>query len=283
MLFRSFSQQYFLGRESYSSIRELLHSGYVEAWRGQQKPSPLRGEIEFDRVSFRYNEEGPLVLDDISLRIKPEETIALVGASGSGKSTIVNLLLGLYQPTAGEIRVDGVPQPELAIRWFRRQCSIVMQDSLLLSGTVRENILFGRPDATEADMLAAAQHAEAAEFIGRLPQGYDTRVGERGVSLSGGQRQRIAIARALLRDPVVLILDEATSALDYESESKVQAALEYLCRNRTVITIAHRLSTVRNADRIIVLSAGKIAESGSYDELAAAADGVFRQILAAST
>ena len=170
---------------------------------------------------------------------------------------------------------------ELAMRWFRRQCSIVMQENLLLSGTIRENILFGRPEASLAEVKEAARMANALEFIEAMPEGFATRVGERGVSLSGGQRQRIAIARALLRNPRILILDEATSALDYESERLVQEALDRLAQNRTVITIAHRLSTVKAADRVVVMRDGQVAESGTYQSLAQKESGLFNRMLAA--
>ncbi len=280
-LFSTVSAQYFLGQESYRSIKELVDSGYVEKWRGTKVLRPVRGEIEFRNVSFRYNDDSPLVLDQISLFIPSGQNVALVGPSGSGKSSIVNLLLGLYSPTSGEILIDGVRQEDLAIRDFRRQCAIVMQDNILLSGTLRENLRFGRPDASESEIVQAALDANAWDFIQQLPKGLDTPVGERGVSLSGGQRQRIAIARALLRNPRILILDEATSALDYESEALVQEAIERISRGRTTITIAHRLSTIRHVERIIFLRAGKIIEDGSYDSLAGRKDSEFAAMLAA--
>jgi len=205
--------------------------------------------------------------------------VAFVGPSGSGKSTLVNLILGLYAPQEGRITIDGVPQEDLDIRGLRRRCAIVMQDNLLLSGTIGENIRFGRPEADDRDVRRAAQEANALEFIDQLEDGLDTHVGERGVSLSGGQRQRIAIARALLRDPRILILDEATSALDYESEKLVQEALERLAQGRTTLTIAHRLSTVRKARMIVVLRNGTIVESGAYDDLAGREDSLFREML----
>ncbi len=282
-LYTQFSIQYLLGSESYQSIKELMDSGYVEKWRGVEKPKPLKGRIDFNMVSFRYPDKEAYVLKDIDLRIEPGEHVAFVGPSGSGKSTTVNLLLGLYPPTEGEIRIDGVPQSELSMRYLRRKSAIVMQDNVLLSGTLLDNIRFARPDATEAEVMEAARLSNALEFIEKLPEGMETRVGERGVSLSGGQRQRVAIARALLRDPRILILDEATSALDYESETLVQDALDYLAKNRTTLTIAHRLSTVRRADRIVVLQDGCIMESGSYSALAKREGGAFRQLLAAQS
>jgi ABC-type multidrug transport system fused ATPase/permease subunit len=278
-LYTQFSIQYMLGSESYRSIKELMDSGYVEKWRGRRKPKPLQGSIAFEGVSFRYPEKEEYVLRDIDLRIEPGEHVAFVGPSGSGKSTTVNLLLGLYAPSEGRIRIDDTPQEELSMRYLRRRSAIVMQDNVLLSGTLLDNIRFARPDASEEEVMEAARLSNALEFIEKLPEGMQTRVGERGVSLSGGQRQRVAIARALLRDPRILILDEATSALDYESETLVQDALDYLARDRTTLTIAHRLSTVRRADRIVVLHSGRIVETGGYGELAARADGAFRQLL----
>jgi ABC-type multidrug transport system fused ATPase/permease subunit len=278
-----FSMQYLLGAESYKSIKELMDSAYVEEWQGQCKLEHMAGGIEFRNVSFAYDKEKEhRTIVNFSTVIRPGEHVAFVGPSGSGKSTIVSLMLGFYAPTDGEILVDGVPQAELAIREFRQECAIVMQDNLLLSGTIMDNIRFGRASATNEEVREAARHASALEFIEELPEGFNTKVGERGVSLSGGQRQRIAIARALLRNPKILILDEATSALDYESEKSVQAAIDYLAQGRTTITIAHRLSTIRSADRIIVLKAGECISEGSWDELAAQ-DGAFKDLLDAQT
>ncbi|MBD5781343.1 ABC transporter ATP-binding protein [Pelagicoccus sp. NFK12] len=280
-IFAQFSIQYLLAAESYNSIKELIDSDYVEQWRGQERPERLRGAIEFQNVSFAYKKDGAKVLDNIQLSIAPGENVAFVGGSGSGKSTLVNLLLGLYAPLEGHILIDGQEQADIDMRHLRRQCAIVMQDSILLSGTILDNIRFGRPEASEEEAIEAARQANAWEFISQLPEGLQTRVGERGASLSGGQRQRIAIARAILRDPAILVLDEATSALDNESERLVQKALETLAHGRTTITIAHRLSTIRSADRIVVVESGRIAESGSYDELAAKEGSKFQTLLAA--
>lgn len=278
-----FSMQYLLGAESYRSIKELMDSAYVEDWKGDRVLQHVRGEIEFRNVSFAYEKKAQQrTIHNFSTRIRSGEHVAFVGPSGSGKSTIVSLMLGFYAPLDGEILVDGVPQSELAIREFRQSCAIVMQDNLLLSGTLLDNIRFGRPDATEAEVREVARHASALEFIEALPEGFQTKVGERGVSLSGGQRQRIAIARALLRNPKILILDEATSALDYESEKSVQAAIDYLAKGRTTITIAHRLSTIRSADRIIVLNQGECIAEGSWDELAEQ-EGAFKDLLNAQS
>ena len=277
-----FSMQYLLGAESFRSIKELMDSGYVEAWQGTQLVGEVAGQIEFNHVSFAYDERTPEVIRDFSTTIKAGEHVAFVGPSGSGKSTLVSLMLGFYAATEGEIHVDGLPQNAIDIRQFRLNCAIVMQDNLLLSGTLLDNIRFGRPSASIEEVHEAALNANALEFIEELPDGFDTKVGERGVSLSGGQRQRIAIARALLRNPKVLILDEATSALDYESERLVQEAFERLAQGRTTITIAHRLSTIRNADRIIVLKKGKKVSEGTWDELASQ-EGAFMDLLNAQS
>jgi ABC-type multidrug transport system fused ATPase/permease subunit len=279
-LFASLGEQYFVGQESYRSIKELLDSTYVEDWHGTHRLPSLRGEIVFDRVSFAYPETSRMVLRDFSLRIAPGEHVALVGHSGAGKSTITCLILGLYRPEQGAVLIDGIPQSELDMRWFRKQCAVVLQENLLLSGTIADNIRFARPEASDEELRAAARLANAEEFILRMPDGYITKVGERGVMLSGGQRQRLSIARALLRNPRILILDEATSSLDYECERLVQKALERLAAGRTVITVAHRLSTIRNADRIVVIEEGRIVEQGSFDELRLNG-GYFADLLAA--
>ena len=276
------SEPWFAGRESYASIKELIDSPYVEEWHGARREKRLSGDIVFDRVSFTYPETEKRVIESFSLTIRPGENIALVGPSGSGKSTLANLLLGLYAPTAGQILIDGVPQSEWDMRWIRRQMAVVMQESILLSGTVDENIRFAHAGATDEEVRAAARLANAEEFILKMPQGYQTPIGERGVTLSGGQRQRLAIARAILRNPPVLILDEATSALDYESERLIQQALDRLAQGRTVITIAHRLSTIKNADRIVVLRDGAVLEEGDYNTLLARG-GAFAELITAQT
>jgi ATP-binding cassette subfamily B protein len=279
--FVGLSEQYFIGRESYTSIKELLDSAYVETWHGTQRVDRLSGGLTFENVSFAYpSAPERRVLHEINLTIRPGEHIAFVGPSGSGKSTLANLLLGLYAPTEGHILIDGVPQSEWDMRWVRRQLAVVLQDSLLLSGSITDNLRFARADATDEEVRIAARQANAEEFINRLPEGYNTLVGERGATLSGGQRQRLAIARAILRNPPVLILDEATSALDYESEHLIQEALDRLSAGRTVITIAHRLSTIRNADRIIVLANGRITEEGNFRTLTARG-GAFARLVAA--
>ncbi len=282
-MFIGMSEQYFAAQEGYISIKELVDSQYVEKWQGERREERITGDITYENVSFSYpSAPDKTVIDNLNLKFKPGESIAFVGPSGSGKSTLANLLLGLYAPTAGRILIDGVPQSEWDMRWIRRQMAVVMQDSILLSGSVFDNIRFARPSATPEEVHKAAQLANAEEFILRMPEGYDTPVGERGGSLSGGQRQRIAIARSILRNPPVLILDEATSALDYESERLIQEALERLSEGRTVITIAHRLSTIKNADRIIVLRDGVIVEQGNFKELSEQ-KGVFAELIAAQS
>ncbi len=266
-LFATIGEQYYMGQESYRSIKELLDSTYVEEWKGTQKPTALRGEIQFKDIHFGYPGGTRKVFTDFNLHIRPGEHVALVGQSGSGKSTLTYLILGLYKTDGGAVMIDGTPQAFLDMRWLRKQCAIVMQESLLLSGTIADNIRFARPEATEEEVLEAARQANADEFISRMPEGFQTKVGERGVMLSGGQRQRLSIARAILRNPRILILDEATSALDYESEKLVQEALERVSQGRTVITIAHRLSTIRRADRVVVLQEGKIMEEGTFADL----------------
>lgn len=280
VMFAHISDQYFVGQEAQKSIRELLEAPYVESWKGTARLPAMRGELHFERVSFRYPEAEGNALTDFDLRVRAGEKIALVGASGAGKTTIANLLLGLYRPDAGTIRVDGVAQEDLDMRWFRRQTAIVLQESILLSGSVRDNLRFARPEASDEEIRDAARMANAESFIHELPAGYETQLGERGATLSGGQRQRLAIARALLRDPRILVLDEPTSALDYESERHIQAALETLSAGRTVLTVAHRLSTIRKADRILVLEKGQLVDSGTYAELSDR-PGPFRELMLA--
>ncbi len=229
----------------------------------------VKGEVAYNHVSFHYSDDDTLVLSDVSFKIPAGESIALVGPSGSGKTTICNLLPRFYDITGGKVTIDGKDVRKLTLKSLRSQIGIVQQDVYLFCGTVKENISYGKPDATMDEIIDAAKKANIHEFIMSLPDGYDTFVGERGTRLSGGQKQRISIARVFLKNPPILILDEATSALDNESERWIQKSLEELAKNRTTITIAHRLSTIRNADEILVVSDNKIAERGSHDELMA--------------
>jgi subfamily B ATP-binding cassette protein MsbA len=239
-------------------------------------PPPFRGEITFEHVTFGYDPAVP-VLRDIRFTVSPGQMVGIVGPTGSGKSTVVSLIPRFRDPDAGRITIDGVDICDYKLRGLRSQIGFVLQDTVLLRGTVRDNIAFGRPDATEDEIVEAAKLANADEFITRMPECYDSLVGDRGLTLSGGQRQRIGIARALIRDNPILILDEPTAALDAESEQLVIEALERLMKGRTVITIAHRLSTLRNVDKIIVIKDGVVAEDGTHEELLAL-DGVYAQL-----
>jgi len=238
--------------------------------QGQTLPLPVKGQIGFNDVAFAYPARpGVAALDGVTLTIQPGETVAFVGPSGAGKTTIIQLLLRFYDPMKGSVTLDGVDLRDMARDVFRRSIALVPQDPVIFAASAADNIRFGCPDATDAEVRAAAQAAAAHGFIDVLPDGYDSYLGERGVMLSGGQRQRIAIARAILRDAPVLLLDEATSALDAESERAVQEAVDLLSADRTTLIVAHRLATVKKADRIIVLEAGRIVAQGTHDELVA--------------
>lgn len=252
-----------------SRIFEIMEMPFEpEQSEDAEEMPPIKGKVTFQNVSFGYD-ENELVLRDINLDVEPSEVIALVGPSGVGKTTMVNLIPRFFDPDSGRIEIDGHPIMDVTLQSLRSQLGLVPQETFLFGGTIADNIAYGKPDADREEVVGAAKAAYAHGFIEELPQGYETEIGERGVKLSAGQRQRIAIARALLKNPRILILDEATSALDTESEQMVQKALEVLMKNRTTFVIAHRLSTIRNADRILVLEKGRIVEQGSHEELLA--------------
>ncbi len=254
----------------YERIREVLETpGEVADIRGARTARPFKGLIEFQHVNFHYVPDRP-VLRDVSLRIEPGQTVALVGPTGAGKTTIISLIPRFYDPISGVIRIDGQDVRRYKVKSLRQQMSFVLQETLLFHGTIWQNIAYGKPGASRAEIYKAAEMANAVEFIDTMPQGYNTIVGERGVTLSGGQRQRIAIARAVIRNSSILILDEPSSGLDNSSEKLVFEALERLMKGRTSIVIAHRLSTIRNAANIFVVDAGAIRESGTHDRLMAA-------------
>lgn len=257
--------------QSLASMDRMFHL-FDEIYDIEDTPNakPVKvtnGEIEFKQVGFKYNEADQEVLHDINLKINPGETVAFVGMSGGGKSTMISLIPRFYDVTSGEILIDETPIKDFTIESLRNQIGMVMQDNILFSESIRENILLGKPEATEEEMIYAAKLANAHDFIMSLPDGYDTEVGERGVKLSGGQKQRVAIARVFLKNPPILILDEATSALDLESEAVIQEALETLSKDRTTVIVAHRLSTITHADKIVVIQNGEIKEMGTHQEL----------------
>lgn len=247
-------------------IFEIIDTEITVAEHPQAKELPaIMGKVEFENVFFSY--EDKLVLEGINLQVKQGEVLAIVGPSGNGKTTIINLIPRLYDPNSGKIMIDGYDIKQVKIQGLRQQIGIVPQEIILFSGTVKENIAYGKIDANFDEIVESARAANAHEFITNLPDKYDTQIGEHGVKLSGGQRQRLAIARAIIRKPKILILDEATSALDSESETLIQASLAEIMKHQTTIVIAHRLSTVINADKIAVLDKGKIVELGTHQEL----------------
>jgi ATP-binding cassette subfamily B protein len=233
---------------------------------GAIDPGRMRGLVEFKDVAFSYDGKRPAVRD-LNFTARPGETTALVGATGAGKSTALALLHRVFDPQSGVVKIDGMDVRSLTLSGLRHNIGVVFQEALLFNRSIKENLLVGKPDATEAEMRQACQRAQALEFIERHPEGFEAPVGERGRQLSGGERQRISIARALLKNPPILILDEATSSLDALTESKVQAALDEVMKGRTTFVIAHRLATIRNATRILVFYGGRIIESGSFDDL----------------
>jgi ABC-type multidrug transport system fused ATPase/permease subunit len=263
-------------------VRELLRES-TESITEHDEPLKeeyrLHGQVSFKNIAFSYPSRPEIqVLHDVSIHAASGQQIAIVGPSGAGKSTIVSLLLRFYDPQSGQILFDDKPASSIPLSQLRKQMALVPQDVLLFGGTILENIAYGKPSASQLEIEEAARKANAHEFITRFPEGYQTIVGERGIKLSGGQRQRIAIARAILKDPIILILDEATSSLDSESEALVQEALHNLMKNRTSFVIAHRLSTIRNADQIVVLEHGIIKERGTHPELLQLEDGLYRSL-----
>ncbi len=258
------------GADAIRSLGEILEADHLENNEGKPAaPEPLRGEIVLEHVTFSYPQGREVALQDISLTIAAGETVAFVGESGAGKSTLVNLAIGFRQPTAGRVKLDGLNLSELDLRTYRRQIGVVPQTTLLFNGTLRENVSYGLESVSDATLWHVLEDANLAEFVRSLPRGLDTPLGESGTRLSGGQRQRLAIARALVRNPRLVILDEATSALDTESEQLIQGALTRLTKGRTTLIVAHRFSTIRHAHRIVVLQKGRIVEQGTQAELLA--------------
>ena len=263
-----FSEQFQLGMSGIERFAEIMDTEpEIQSKNSAKVLSSVRGDVEFCGVGFKYEADTPKVLDNLNLKVKAGENIALVGPSGGGKTTLCSLIPRFYDTSEGSVKIDGVDVKDVTLDSLRENVGVVAQDVYLFSGSVRENIAYGKSDATDEEIERAARLAGAHEFICELPDGYNTYVGERGVKLSGGQKQRISIARVFLKDPPILVLDEATSALDNESEKLVQSSLETLAKGRTTFTIAHRLTTIRNADRILVLTENGIEESGSHTEL----------------
>jgi len=253
---------------SMDRVFELMDEKYdiQDSPKAQHMPA-VKGKLQFDHVSFRYEEENNLVLDNMNFTVEPGQTAAFVGMSGGGKSTIISMIPRFYDATSGAVKIDDLDIKDVKIHSLREQIGIVLQDNILFSDSVKANILMGRPDASKNEVIEAAKAANAHDFIISLPEGYETKVGERGVKLSGGQKQRVAIARVFLKNPPILVLDEATSALDLESESLIQDSLERLAHNRTTIIVAHRLSTITHADQIFVIDHGELKEQGTHEEL----------------
>jgi ATP-binding cassette subfamily B protein len=257
------------GKESVHSLAEIICAEDIERDDGKIPVPGIEGDVSFEHVYYHYPNEEKAVVCDFDLHVKQGERIAVVGSSGSGKSTVMNLLIGLLAPTQGRILIDGRPLSDMPLQEYRHFLSVVPQNSILFSGSIRDNITYGLNSYSEDDLARVVDDAAITEFLPSLPHGLDTHVGEHGDKLSGGQKQRVSIARALIRNPRILIMDEATSALDNVAEYHVQKAIERLVQGRTTFTVAHRLSTIRNADRIVVMEEGKMVEVGTYDELIA--------------
>jgi len=257
-------------RLSVARLGDILNTPAEPTWKpGRATPPPVKGDIAFESVTFRYRPDGPEILRRVSFALPAGQVVGIVGASGSGKSTLAKLVQRLYVPESGRVLVDGIDLAMVDASWLRRQIGVVLQENVLFNRTVRDNIALADPGLPMAPIVHAAKMAGAHEFILELPQGYDTIIQEHGSNLSGGQRQRLAIARALVTNPRILIFDEATSALDYESERIIQDNMRLICKGRTVFIIAHRLSAVRDADRIVVVDRGEIVEQGTHKELLA--------------
>jgi ATP-binding cassette, subfamily B, bacterial HlyB/CyaB len=261
-------QDFHQARLSVARLGDILNTPVEPSFNTARAALPaIRGEVVFEHVTFRYRLDGPEVLHDVNFRVVPGQVIGVVGPSGSGKSTLTKLMQRLYVPESGRVLIDGTDLAAVDTAWLRRQIGVVLQENMLFNRSIRDNIALADPAMPIERVMAAARLAGAHDFILETPEGYDTTVGERGDSLSGGQRQRIAIARALITDPRILIFDEATSALDYESERVIQNNMSDIVKGRTVIIVAHRLSTVRRTDRIMTIDRGRVVEDGTHDEL----------------
>lgn len=250
----------------------------IQDKKGAQKVERLEGDVEFVGVTHRYNAEEEDALTDISFSAPKGKIIGLIGATGSGKTSLTQLISRFYEPNQGTIRIDGKDIQEYSLDSLRKNIGVILQETFLFSSSIRDNIAYGRPDATEEDIIAAAKRADAHEFIMELKDGYDTILGERGMGLSGGQKQRIAIARALVTDPSILVLDDATSAVDMKTEAKIQASFREVMAGRTTFIIAHRISSLKHADEILVLDNGRIVERGTHQELIKRQDGLYQMI-----
>ncbi|WP_289286199.1 ABC transporter ATP-binding protein [Faecalibaculum rodentium] len=273
----NFVEQYQNASTGFERFLEIMEQPIEETNPDAKEIQGFEGEIIFDHVNFHYNEEKE-VLKDICLKIKKGQTLALVGPSGGGKTTICHLIPNFYHVSNGSIQIDGTDINDITFESLRKNIGIVQQDVFLFNGTMKENILYGKLDATDEEIIEAAKRANIHDYILTLPNGYDTQIGERGVKLSGGQKQRLSIARVFLKNPSILILDEATSALDNTTEILIQQALDELCKGRTTIVVAHRLSTIKNADEIVVIANGEIKEKGSHDELLEKEDGIYKNL-----